>query len=616
MGSGPRHPARIEPEQVGADHGCCLCNTYILSGMSLCSKFRRRFSPLVFGWVLVGALLTPALAHGDTSSTLTVLGTSDVSDSGLVPNLIAPEFENAYPQFTFKYVGSATGTAIQNAESGNGGPSALIVHAASLENQFVAGGFSYNNQYGNAIFRNDFILAGPPADPAGVSSSGNPSHNITQAFANVAAAGVAHHATFISRGGTNTAPGTTVAEHQIWALMGSAGLTPAGVVLCQVSSADGGGETPISSTVQTSSGQPCPDSGTVNGTDAPGWYIVNSGVNQATNVEAANSCTLGTSGANTCYVFTDRGTFDYLASGTSTGGPSLVPNLTILARDNSASAPGGANQLINYFHVYIINPNVAGETVNLTAAKDFVSFLTSPAFQAQLANYLKDTSDPGGAPFVADASPIITASGLPAVDPAGKPVTVTGTVSNAEIGYPALSGITVTVDEIEGGIPVPVKAGKTSSSGGYSVTFTPTSIGVYQVSTGQISMIENSTLSPVYGDILSPGASLAASMKVQSAVTIGSAHASSGEVTVAGKVAPAAADSSALVAILARRGGSNASFREVGAISLAAGQSSYAVRVALRAGNWQIEASYRDPRQVLPSRSAPVSVTVPAGARP
>ena len=54
----------------------------------------------------------------------------------------------AYPQFTFKYTGSATGTAISNAKTGTGGPSVLIVHAASLENQFVAGGFSYNNQYG------------------------------------------------------------------------------------------------------------------------------------------------------------------------------------------------------------------------------------------------------------------------------------------------------------------------------------------------------------------------------------------------------------------------------------------------------------------------------------
>jgi hypothetical protein len=356
----------------------------------------------------------------------------------------------------------------------------------------------------------------------------------------------------------------------------------------------------------------------VSGPDAPGWYIVNSGVNQATNVEAANSCTLGTSGMNTCYVFTDRGTFDFLSVGAPAPGntqqPSLIPNVSILARDNSSSAPGGANALINYFHVYIINPNVNGETVNLTAAQDFVKFLTSPAVQAQLANFLKDTPDPGGAPFVADASPIITASGLPAVDQAGQPVTVTGTVTNAEVGYPALSGVTATVDEIEGGIPVPVKSATTNSNGGYSITFTPTSSGAYQVSTGQITMVENATLNPTYSDTLSPGASPTASMNVQSKVTIGSAHASFGGVTVAGTVAPRAANRSARVAILARPRGSTGSFREVGGANLSTGQSSYAVSGALHAGSWQVETEFSDPGQVLQSKSSPVTVTVPAGS--
>jgi ABC-type tungstate transport system permease subunit len=582
------------------------------------TRSHRLFSLVGAALALLLSLFLPALAKADTSSTLTVVGTSDVSDSGLIPNLIAPEFENAYPQFTFKYVGSATGTAIQNAESGNGGPSALIVHAASLENQFVAGGFSYKNQYGTAIFRNDFVLAGPTGDPAGVTSGGNPSNNIAQAFADVAAAGVAGHATFISRGGTNTAPGTTVAEHQMWALMDSAGLTPSGVLLCNVTSADGGGETPIKSGVATLAGNVCPDSGTVDGTDAPPWYIVNSGVNQATNVEAGNACTLGTSGANTCYVFTDRGTFDFLSVGAPAPGntqqASLIPNLKIVARDNSGSAPGGANALINYFHVYIINPSVSGETVNLTAAQDFVKFLTSPALQAQLANYLKNTPDPGGAPFVADASPIITASGLPAVDLAGKAVTVRGTVTNAEVGYPALSGVKVAVDEIEGGIPVPVKTGTTSSNGGYQITFTPTSSGHYQLSTGQISMIENSTLNPVFGDILSPGASPAKTMNVQSTVTVASAHASFGGVTVSGRVAPAAVDGNANVAVLARPAGSSSTFRGVGGSTLHPGQSTFAADGSLRPGRWQVEVRFSDPGQVLAGVSAPRTVTVPQGS--
>ncbi len=292
------------------------------------SAFRRRprrrldvrqlLAVPVLGAVAVLTLLVaPAVASADSASTLTVVGTSDLSDSGLEPNLIQPEFNKAFPQFTLKYIGSATGAAIQSAENGNGGPSALIVHAPALENQFVANGYSYNNQYGNAIFTNDFVLAGPTGDPAGVAS--NAAHNIAQAFADIATAGNSGTATFLSRGGTTTASGTTVEEHQLWALLHGSGLQPSSLVLCDVSTADGGGMTPIKSTVQATSGQPCPDNGTVNGTDAPAWYAI-TGVSQAANVIEANACPSppAPSGQPTCYVLTDRGTFDYLASGTDT----------------------------------------------------------------------------------------------------------------------------------------------------------------------------------------------------------------------------------------------------------------------------------------------------------
>ena len=44
----------------------------------------------------------------------------------------------------------------------------------------------------------------------------------------------------------------------------------------------------------------------------------------------------------------------------------------------------------------------------MTAAQDFVNFLTSTAVQGGLKNYLANTGDPGGPPFVADASPHLT----------------------------------------------------------------------------------------------------------------------------------------------------------------------------------------------------------------
>jgi tungstate transport system substrate-binding protein len=567
---------------------------------------RRRLLavPLVGLLTTAALLIAPALASADTSSTLTIVGTSDVSDSGLVPNLIEPMFNKAYPQFTFKYVGSATGTAIQNAENGTGGPSALIVHAASLENQFVANGFSYNNQYGNAIFTNDFVLAGPTGDPAGVAANG--ANNIAQAFADVAAAGASGNATFYTRGGTTTASGTTVEEHSIWALVNSSGLRPASLTLCTVSAADGGGMSPVNSTAVPSNGAPCPDSGTVISPDNPSWYFINAGSSQGANVQAANACTHGPAG--TCYVLTDRGTFDYLSSGTDPAG--TIPALKIVTRGpQSASAPGGVDALVNYFHVYIINPTKPGETVNLPAAQDFVSFLTSPAFQAQLKTYLP-TVDPAGPPFVADASPNLTVSGLPKNYTAKKPLTVKGTLVNAEPGYPALAGQSVFVDQIVAGQPLPVASGKTNSTGGYSIKFTPTSSGSYEVSTGQISVIENSMLSPVYGDILSPASTTPVNVTVHAATSNLRVESQGGKALVIGTVGPGTGHVKGTVTVLARAVGKRGAFRKVATERLASSQGNFAILAGLAPGNWNVKVKFSDRGQVVAATSRTVKVTI------
>jgi tungstate transport system substrate-binding protein len=576
---------------------------------------RRLLAVPLLGLVTAGILLlmAPALASADTSSTLTVVGTSDVSDSGLVPNLIMPEFEKAYPQYSFSYKGSATGEAIQNAETGTGGPSVLIVHAASLENQFVAGGYSYNNQYGNAIFINDFVLAGPTGDPAGVAANG--ANNVAQAFADVAAAGIAGKATFFTRGGTTTASGTTVEEHEIWGLVYSSGLAPAGLVLCNVSAADGGGMSPISATVQATSGQACPDSGTVQSPDNPSWYFINAGASQGNNVIATNSCPPADapSGSNTCYVLTDRGTFDYLASGTDPAGS--IPNLKIVTRGpQSASAPGGVDALINYFHAYIINPSKPNETVNLQAAEDFVNFLTSPSFQAQLKGYLANTGDPAGPPFVADASPDLTASGFPKSYHASKPATVSGQLTNAEPGYPALAGKTVTIDEVKGALVIPVASGKTNSTGHYSIKFTPPATGDYEATTAQISQIENATLNPPYGDLLSPAATTPVKVTVHAATANLRVLSQGGKAVVLGTVKPGTLHHKATVTVLARSAGSKKAFKKATSERLAATQGNFAISVPLAAGRWQVKVKFQDPGQVVAASSSTATVTV--GGKP
>lgn len=562
-------------------------------------------------------LFAPSLARADNSTTITVLGTSDVSDSGLSQNVIGPQLKAAFPQYTYRYVGSATGTAIQNAQQGIGGPSALIVHAASLENQFVAGGFSYNGRYGNAIWTNDFVLAGPAASEGTKANVlADAPHNIAKAFADVAAAGVAGTASFISRGGTTTASGTTVQEHALWKLMFDSGLTPAGVVVCNVSAADGGGMSPILPATQATSGEPCPDSGTVASPNNPPWYLINSGANQGANVVATNACTLPTAVAASCYSLTDRGTFDYLSSSTSPAAPTGIPALQIVTRDNAASTPGGANELINYFHVYIINPAKPGQTVNLQGAQDFVSVLTSSSFQSQLKTYLNNTSDPGGAPFKGTASPGLTSAVSASGVTSGQPVTVSGDVSQPQPGYPAVAGAPVTVSRLAGLVPVPVASGTTDGAGHYSVTFTPGVSGSYQVSTGEIGQVENAGLSPAYGDILSPAASAAFALSVTGTATIAKATTTPGRVQVAGTVGPAAPDGSARVDILARKAGSTGEFNVIASKTLAAGQSTFAADETLGTGAWTVQVRYSDAGLLAAATSATRNLTVPSTKGP
>ena len=64
------------------------------------------------------------------------------------------------------------------------------------------------------------------------------------------------------------------------------------------------------------------------------------GLTQGPNVLAANACTGYPSGANTCYVLTDRGTYDYLSSGTDPAG--TIPNLKILTRGPQPPPPPAA----------------------------------------------------------------------------------------------------------------------------------------------------------------------------------------------------------------------------------------------------------------------------------
>jgi tungstate transport system substrate-binding protein len=554
----------------------------------------RRGLTLATAALLCLFLLPAMAARADTPSTLTVVGTSDVQDSGLVPDLITPMFQKAFPKYTLKYVSVGTGVAINDAESGVA--SALLVHAASLENQFVAQGFS-TEPFGRAIFYGDYVLLGPASDPAGVFA--NAPHDIAAALALVASAGAAGKADFVSRGGT---PGTTVQEHAIWAL--DAG-TP-GLNLCTVSSTNGGGAAP-----STASGT-CPTT-----TANPSWYHT-TGLTQGPNIEAANTCNFtnaSANGGNDCYVFTDRGTFQCLTSAACAGAAGAPTNLKIVTRDNSATAKGGDTLLINSFHAYAINPaKFAGNPnvqINSTAAVDFLNLITSTSFQIQLKSYLAATNDP---PLIADAAPSIAAGKFPAKVTGGQKITVKGTIANLVPGTPPLAGKTVTVSEVGSGVAgaIPIASAKTNPAGAYTISFSPPNTGFYQVTTGLITQIEDSTLNPVFGDLLQPAATTASKITVEGSIQGLSIEALPGRVLATGSVLPGSGHVKGSLVLLGRSGRKGA-FKQIATSSLGTGDHSFAVSTALTPATWFFEVRFQDPGQVVSTTSKAKQVSVLGG---
>ncbi len=524
--------------------------------------------------VLVAGLLpglTPS-ASADDSSTLTVVGTSDVSDSNLVSTVIKPGFEAANPGLTLNYIGKGTGAAITFAEAGSA--SALLVHAASLENKFVGQGYSLES-FGRAIFWGDYVLLGPASDPAHVMDADS-NQNIVSAFQKIATAGADGDANFVSRGGT---PGTTVQEHQIWKLT-------TGVPTCTVTDANGGGS------------QPSSDTGACPTLDAapPAWYHA-TGQTQAPNIETGDVCPFGSGGANAdnCYVFTDRGTFDFLQS------THALSNLQVVVDNNDGAPASQKFLLVNSFHAYGINPSAvpAGSQINTVAATKFLNWITSPAAQAAIGRYLQDTS--GSAPFRPDAAPRVTASTLPKVVQTGGTVKLTGKVSNVVPGTPALNGVAVSLIRRVGTTTSVVDRNVTTANGSYTFSFKPQRTAAYSLVTPQIQKTEIA-LSPVFADLLAPTSTKLSTVKVQSHAVLRTARrVAPKRVEVTGRVSPRVAGSGAVLQLWAARPGRGSHL--VAHTSLPAGAAHFDKRYPLPKGRWQVKVRYVNSGVVLPDAS-------------
>lgn len=156
----------------------------------------RFFTALAFA---VGVLTSGAVQAAEF---ITVASTTSTQNSGL--------FDAILPQFTAKtgievrVIAVGTGQAIRQAKKGDA--DVLFVHHRKSEETFVAEGYGVKRF---DVMMNDFVIIGPEADPAGVTST----KGVVEALSAIAQV----KAPFVSRGDDS---GTHKRELGLWAAAG------------------------------------------------------------------------------------------------------------------------------------------------------------------------------------------------------------------------------------------------------------------------------------------------------------------------------------------------------------------------------------------------------------
>lgn len=129
---------------------------------------------------------------------LTMSTTTSTQSSGLL-DLLLPEFKQD-TGIEVKVIAKGTGAAIRDGMDGN--VDIIFVHAKGREKEFVEEGYG-TKRY--AVMHNDFVIIGPPTDPAGIKGLSD----AAEALQKIAAA----EAEFISRGDDS---GTHTKEQILW----------------------------------------------------------------------------------------------------------------------------------------------------------------------------------------------------------------------------------------------------------------------------------------------------------------------------------------------------------------------------------------------------------------
>ena len=163
------------------------------------------FAAVMIVMVFLLSVASPAPAAGPQKNVILATTTS-TQDSGLLDVLI-PVFEKQTDYFV-KTIAVGSGQAMAMGQKGEA--DVLLVHSPDAEKKFMAEGSGVNRLI---VMHNDFVVVGPPADPAAIKGT----KSSTEGFKKIAAG-----ALFLSRGDNS---GTHAKEKGVWK---AAGVNPEG----------------------------------------------------------------------------------------------------------------------------------------------------------------------------------------------------------------------------------------------------------------------------------------------------------------------------------------------------------------------------------------------------
>ena len=165
---------------------------------------------LSFIWILalcLTALCASSPVFAAEQKNLILATTTSTQDTGLL-DVLNPIFEKK-TGFFVKTIAVGSGQAM--AMGAKGEADVLLVHSPAAEKKFMSEGNGVNRML---VMHNDFIIVGPPSDPAGIRGM----KSASEAFKQIAAKG----AVFMSRGDNS---GTNAKEKDVWK---ASGINPEG----------------------------------------------------------------------------------------------------------------------------------------------------------------------------------------------------------------------------------------------------------------------------------------------------------------------------------------------------------------------------------------------------